>query len=464
MSRVGAELRLLGRDARVRWIGTVLVLLMAVTGLGAWQAARQAGDEVSRIITAERARWLGQDAKNPHSADHYGLWVFRPSSPLAILDPGTEPRMGRMVRIEAHLFNEAVYRAVQDAGPFNRAGLSDVSDIVGLVVPLVALLLGFAAFAADRERGTLRLALGNGAPPGPLFAARFTALTLVLLTLVCLPLLALGSVAIASLGTEGWQAWPRLFAWVAVQAVYGAIFLLVAMLASLLARTARGALTISLAAWIALCLVAPRLATAGMEMVQPAPSYRETRLRIEADMRPHKSAESNETRAQEALARYGVSDPRELPVDLRGLMMVENDHHAFAVYDREVGAFFATLAARESAFGWAGLLSPRVALQRVSEALAGTDFAQHAHFVWSAEAYRRTISERMNAEIRDNPQHDGHPLLAGPDLWRAIPPFAAAPLPLSRSLGEIGVPTAILGLWLALLTAVSIPLIRRVAP
>ncbi|AWN38375.1 DUF3526 domain-containing protein [Methylobacterium radiodurans] len=464
MRRVGAELALLWRDARVRWIGAVLVLLMTVTGLGAWQSARQSGAEVARVTAAERARWLGQDAKNPHSADHYGLWAFRLSSPLAVLDPGTEPYMGRMVRIEAHLFNDAVYRAAQDAGPFDRAGLSDVSDIVGLVVPLVALLLGFAAFAADRERGTLRLALGNGAPPGPLFAARLAALTLVLVVLVCLPLLALGGVAVASLGTEGWQAWPRLVAWVGVQAVYGSTFLLVAMLASLLARTARGALTLSLAVWVALCVVAPRLATAGMAVVSPAPSYREARLRIEADLRPHRSAESSDARAQEALARYGVSDPQELPVDLRGLMMVENDHHAFAVYDRELGAFFAALSAQDAAFGWAGLLSPRIALQQVSQGLAGTDFAQHAHFVWSAEAYRRAISERMNAEIRDNPRRDGSALLAGPDLWRVIPAFSYTPLPLSRSFSEVRVPALALGLWLALLAAASVPLIRRLAP
>jgi ABC-2 type transport system permease protein len=70
----------------------------------------------------------------------------------------------------------------------------------------------------------------------------------------------------------------------------------------------------------------------------------------------------------------------------------------------------------------------------------------------------------MNAEIRDNPRHGGGPLLAGPDLWRAIQPFASAPLPLSQSLSKIRVPALALGLWLALLTAGSIPLIRRLAP
>lgn len=464
MRRLAAELALALRDARSRWIGGVLVLLLVAAGLGSWQAAARYRADVARITAAERARWLGQDAKNPHAADHYGQWVFRPSSPLAVLDPGTEPYTGRMVRIEAHLFNDAVYRAVQDAGPLDRAGLGSVADIVGLVVPLAAILLGFSAFAADRERGTLRLALGNGARPGHLFAGRLAALALALALVVGVPLLGLGALAITSPGAEGWQAGPRLLAWVAAQIAYATVFLLIAMLISLAARTARGALAASLAVWVGLCVVAPRLATAGVEAFEPAPSYRETRGRIEAAFRSHRTAEAGDARVREVLARYGVTDPDALPVDLRGLTMIENEHHNFAVYDRELGAFFDGLARQERAFGWAGLLSPRVALQALSQTLAGTDFPQHAHFVWSAEAYRRAISERMNAEIRDNPQRGGRQLVAGSDLWREIPAFVHAPLPLTRSLADAGIPALMLAMWLALLAGASLPLIRRLRP
>ncbi|MGU3287943.1 DUF3526 domain-containing protein [Methylobacterium mesophilicum] len=464
MRRLAAELALVWRDVRLRWIGGALVLLLGLAGLGAWQAAVRYGTEVERITVAERARWLGQDAKNPHAADHYGLWVFRPTSPLAVLDPGTEPYTGRMVRVEAHLFNDAVYRAVQDTGPLARAGLGSVADIIGLVVPLAAILLGFSAFAADRERGTLRLALGSGAPPLRLFAGRFVALLLALVAVVGLPLLALGGLAATSLGGDGWQAGPRLTAWILAQVAYAAVFLLIAMLISLAARTARGALAVALATWVLLCIIAPRLATAGVEAVAPAPSYHEARARIDADLRAYRSAEAGDARAREVLARYGAAASDELPVDLRGLTMIENEHHAFAVYDRELGAFFAGLARQEWALGWAGLLSPRVALQALSQTLAGTDFAQHAHFVWSAEAYRRTISERMNAEIRDNPQRGGRQLLAGPELWRAIPPFTPTPIPLARALAGAWVPLLALSLWLALLAGLCPPLVRRLRP
>lgn len=464
MRRVAAELGLILRDARLRWTGGVLALLLVVAGLGTWREAVRYAAEVERIGLAERARWLGQDEKNPHSADHFGLWVFRPSAPLAVLDPGTEPYTGRMVRVEAHVFNDAVYRAVQDAGPLARAGLGSPADIVQLVVPLAAILLGFAAFAADRERGTLRLALGNGAAPGPLFAGRFAALLCATVLVVGLPLLALGGLAAARFGLPGWQAWPRLLAWVAAQIGYAAVFLLLAMLLSLTARTARGALAAALAVWVLLCVAAPRLAALGVETLVPARSYAETRARIEAGFRAHRTAEASDARAREVLARYGVEDPDALPVDLRGLMMTENEQHNFAVYDREFGAFFAGLAARERAYGWAGLATPRLALQALSQILAGTDFAQHAHFVWTAEAYRRGISERMNAEIRDNPQRGGRLLVAGPALWREVPPFDPAPLPLARSLRDARVPALMLALWIGLLAGAAATLVRRLRP
>lgn len=470
MKRIGAELALCLHDVRLRWIGAVLVLLLAVAGLGAWRDAVRYGAQVDAVTAAERARWLGQDAKNPHSADHFGLWVFKPSSPLAVLDPGSEPYTGRMVRVEAHVFNDAVYRAVQDAGPLARAGLGSVADIVGLVVPLAAILLCFSAFAADRERGTLRLALGNGIAPGRLFADWFAALTAALVLVIGLPLLGIGT--LAALGrdaagwqdTAGWQAWPRLLAWIAAQLAYAALFLLVAMLVSLRARTARHALAAALAIWVGLCIVAPRLATAAVETLVPAVSYREVRARLDAEMRPHRTAEANDDRSREILARYGVSQPQELPIDLRGLMMVENDDHHFALYDREFGAFFDGIAGRERVFAWTGLLSPRIALQALSQTLAGTDFAEHAHFVWTAEAYRRSISERMNTEIRDRPQHGGTTLVAGPELWGEIPPFAHTPLPLTRALADAAVPALVLALWLAGLVGLCVPLVRRLKP
>ncbi|KQP08471.1 hypothetical protein ASF28_21050 [Methylobacterium sp. Leaf99] len=462
MRLVRAELGQLLRDARLRWIGAVLVILLSVALVGAWRQAARDADAVQRITQAERGRWLGQDAKNPHAADHYGLWVFKPSAPLAILDPGVEPYTGRMVRIEAHLFNDAVFRAVQDANPLTRAGLGSVADIVQLIVPLAVILLGFSAFAADRERGTLRLALGNGAAPGRLFTARLAALLSALALVIGAPLLVLGGLAAANLDAPGWEVWPRLVPWVAAQLAYAAAFLILAMTLSLTARTARAALAASLLAWVLLCVAAPRLATVGVEAAAPALSYRDTRARIDGAVRGHRTAEASDERAKAILARYGVTAPDALPVDLRGLMSSENEQHYFAVFDAAFGAFFDSLLRQERAYAWAGLLSPRIALQALSATLAGTDFPQHVRFVWAAEHYRRGISERMNRAIIDNPQGGERRYTAGHDLWETVPPFDYVPMPLAGA--TFAVPFAILAAWLAVLGGAAALAIRRLKP
>jgi ABC-2 type transport system permease protein len=278
------------------------------------------------------------------------------------------------------------------------------------------------------------------------------------------PLLGLGGLAAASLDAPGWAIWTRLVLWVAAQVVYACAFLVLAMTFSLAARTARAALAASLLAWVILCVAAPRLATIGVETFAPAISYRDTRARIDGAFRAHRTAEANDARAQAVLARYGVSDPEDLPVDLRGLMMSENERHNFAVFDAAFGAFFDSLLRQERGYAWAGLLSPRIALQALSTALAGTDFSQHVHFVWGAERYRRSISERMNQAMIDNPQGGGRLYMAGHDLWEEVPPFRHDPVPLGGSLREAALPAAMLAFWLAALGGIATLAVGRVKP
>ena len=82
------ELRLLLTERRVRWIAAALLVMTTVAFGIALNEANPTSAEAHRISRLELQRWLDQDPKNPHSAAHYGIWVFKPASPLATLDPG----------------------------------------------------------------------------------------------------------------------------------------------------------------------------------------------------------------------------------------------------------------------------------------------------------------------------------------------------------------------------------------
>jgi ABC-2 type transport system permease protein len=464
LTLIRVELQLLLADSRVRWIATALFVLMAITFSIALNEAKRTSAAAMRMAQVERQRWLNQDPKNPHSAAHYGVWVFTPSSPLATLDPGIEPYVGRMIRIEAHRYNDALYRSAQDRSPLSRAGVTTVADVMQLIVPLAAIMLSFAAFAADRERGTLRLALGNGIAPGRLLFARFGALTIVMAAIVGIPAICLGSVSIAALDNTGWQAWPRLWLWTATQIAYAMFFLLLAMAASIVAKTSRAALAISLLSWVALCIVAPRLTTAAIEAVAPTPSYAATRARIDEQIKLYNRADLHQERANEIIGRYGASNAAELPIDLRGAMMHDREQHDYAVFDRELGAFFARLVQQDSLQGLAGLASPMIAVQATSAGLAGSDFRRHTDFLQAAERYRRVLSDTMNLDLVDHPTQGGQAYFASRDVWEKVPPFVYNPAPLRQSLREVATPLTWLTLWVCMAGAATVLTARRIKP
>lgn len=449
LSLIRLEFSLSLRERRVRWIAAALCALMAITFSIAFKEATRTAAEAARMTATERARWLNQDPKNPHSAAHYGVWVFKPASPLATLDPGIEPYVGRMIRIEAHRYNDALYRSSQERSPLSRAGLSTVADVTQLLVPLAALMLSFGAFAADRERGTLRLALGNGVAPGRLLAARFGALGLATTLIVGVPALVLGGVSIVALEGAGWDSWPRLMLWTAAQVGYAVFFLLVGLFASLVAKTSRAALTVGLLSWVALCVVLPRLMTGAIESVAPTPSYAATRAKIEQQIKLYNRADLHQERQDSILQRYGVADAAELPIDLRGAMMHDREQHDYSVFDRELGDFFARLVQQDRLQGWAGAASPLLAVQAASAGLAGTDFRRHTDFLQAAESYRRILSDTMNLDLVAHPTQSGGAYLAARDVWEKVPPFVYAPASFAQSLLEIAAPLSLLLIWVA---------------
>jgi ABC-2 type transport system permease protein len=455
----------LGRAVRDRmaWLlGAAFAAACAVLFASAHTEATAFRTEAERTAQIERQRWLNQDPKNPHSAAHYGVWLFKPVSPLAALDPGIDPYVGRAVRIEAHRYNDAVFRAAQDRPTLARSGVASVADAYHLLLPLVAVLLGFAAFAADRERGTLRLALGNGVSLGGLFAKRLLSRGLVLALIATVPALVLGGIAVAGGSGSAWAPLSRLLLWASAHALYALLFLALAMLASLWARTVGVALAASLVIWTALAVVAPRAAASLVEAVAPTPSDAELRDRIETAIKAHNSADLHAARQRAILARYGVERQEDLPVDMRGLMLHEREQHDYGVFDRELGAHAAALAAQDRLQDWAGLLSPTVAMQQLSAGLVGSGSADNADFLRAAEAYRRVLSDTMNLDLVDNPSVGDGPYEADRTVWAKVPDFAFRPAPLARAFGRLAVPSLTLLLWIIVVGGIIVAASRRV--
>ena len=102
------------RDGRLRWATLVVLVLLAVSVALAAQQVESTRTERAAAAAIERENWLEQGDKNPHAASHYGAYVFKSPSPLALFDRGIEPYVGSSFYLEAHGQSLATHLPAQD--------------------------------------------------------------------------------------------------------------------------------------------------------------------------------------------------------------------------------------------------------------------------------------------------------------------------------------------------------------
>jgi ABC-2 type transport system permease protein len=455
------------RDGRFRASAAILsVLLFTALVLGWRQQARtSAQHEAARQAT--RAQWLGQGKKNPHSAAHYGVYAFKPKSPLALADPGTDAYTGVAVWLEAHKQNEFKYRPAQDATAVQRFGEMTGAAVLQLLVPLLIVLLTFNAFSGERESGTLRQLFSLGVQPASLALGKAAGVGVPLLLLLT-PAAIIASLAIATAEGAGGlaAALPRATAMAAGYLLYFAAWIAGSLAVSAIATSSRVALIALLGFWMFDGLVAPRAAADIARAVKPAPSAFEFAADLEAALKNgigghEPTEERNKRMERELLKKYNVDRLEALPVNLTGVRLQAGEDHGNEVFDHAYSGLWKTFEEQDRVRRWAAFAAPGLAIRSISMGFAGSDFAQHAHFAKAAEEYRRGIQRVMNDDIMKN-AGAGAPYFAGNDLWAKVGPFEYtapdAQWVMGRQAGSFGVLLA----WCCAACAAMVFATRRV--
>jgi ABC-2 type transport system permease protein len=387
------------RDGRFRW-GAALVGVLLFLSLAAGFAQRQ---EVDRAHASAQAmswtQWLEQGDKNPHSAAHYGIYVFRPVSTLSFVDRGVDPYMGVSTWLEAHYQNPFEHRAVQDTPALARFADLTAANTLQLLVPLLILLLAFRSFTGEREQGTLRQLLSVGVDPRRLATGK----------------------------------------------VLGV---------SALAPTSRTALALLLCFWILNGLVAPRVASDVARNRVPLPSSLEFQQAIQSDLSDgfadHPSREDRQQILRDSvLAAHGVDDPAELPFNFAGLSLQSGEEFANLVFDRRFGELAVRVREQLELHRRLGFVAPHLSVRSLSMALTGTDPAHHERYSNTAEEHRRLIQRIMNEDIMENSRF-GETYIADGSLWARVPEFEYRGPGIGWALAGQGTAAGGLLLWLVL--------------
>jgi ABC-2 type transport system permease protein len=459
------EWRLMRRD-RVAVLGLALLLLLsAIAAFTAWDQRRTAATERQRHQARVDHEFDAQPDRHPHRMVHYGHFVFRPPSPLAAFDAGIDPFTGHTLFLEGHRQNSANFGDVRQSSLLLRFGQLTPAFVLQVLAPLLLVFIGHAVVARERESGTLRVLMAQGLRPGQLVLGKLLALGAVAALMLLPAALTLAAIAVTTSASAGLA--------LALALAYGAwlaLWTLGVVLVSTLARRGRDALMALLAAWAVTVVLLPRLAPELVASGLALPTRFETDIAVARDLKALGDSHNpddpyfNNFRRQ-VLARYGVSRVEDLPVNYKGLLGMEGERLTSALFGRYAGESVARQQAQLGRMDGFALLSPVIALRRLSMGAAGTDLQAYQRFLAQGEQHRYALVQALNRlqaeKLTLATDRNTRESRIGKDHWQGMAAFRFDAEPAADILRRAVPMAAVLLAWLGALGAVLVLATRR---
>jgi ABC-2 type transport system permease protein len=438
------DLTHLFRDGRLLGAGALVLVLLLTALLTGWQRHADSRAERQTAQQLDYDDWVAQPARHPHDAAHQGLHVFKPDMPLSMLDPGVTPYVGSTLWLQAHRQSEVKFRPAQDATGLQRFGSFSPAWILQVLGPLLVIVLGFDAFTAEREQGTLRQLLSLGIAPRRLLAGKATAVSAALaLLLAPFGVVAVMAVLLAAPVGERVDALLRLLLLGVGYALYLGAFVGLVLAVSARARSARLALTVLLGVWIAVTVLSPRVVADASRRWFPSESRRAFSANLDAELGRQSQRAWEDLFGKDAGTVYGTK----VPLSRWGTALQTQDQVGYRVMERHFAALWNAYARQQAVQEWCGVLVPTVAVRSYSMRIAGTDVAQHRAFSVAAEQHRRRIQDLVSHDLAEHADGRGESHFtyrASPSLWRQVPPFVFRPDAIGAALTQASRSGAIL--------------------
>jgi ABC-2 type transport system permease protein len=430
------ELTEFRRDGRLLTIAALIVLLLLVGLLTGWSTLAEQRRQVQRAQQDDQATFVKQGRKPPHSAAHFGRMAYKPVPPLAVFEPGVAPYLGQVIWLEAHVRNPAMFRPAQDAPELRRLADLSVAGVLTLLLPLLVFAAGYGVFAAERERGTLRQVMSMGTGIDRLFAGKTLVLAGIGIGMSVVAILVATALALMAPGDAApTDILIRSGLLMLGYAHYSLAWAAVAVFVSARARSAGSALLLLLGVWALSVAILPRVAASVAEQAHPTPDSRAFWADTADAMRAGRPARESEQfrRLQREVIGHALGrkvseeEAAALEVNRVALSMEVSEILGGKAYEDAYRRLDAAHDGQQQVRRMMAIVSPTIALQHLSSALAGTDLATHRHFSVQAEQQRAVIIRAMNEDMLLKGAGQGFDYLAQSDLWKRIPPFAYQP-------------------------------------
>jgi ABC-2 type transport system permease protein len=336
---------------------------------------------ISRVKAGELKLSPFADPRNPQTAGSRlgARYAVMPPTPLAALSIGQSDLLPYYFKVTSDS-KENVTAGTELENPHRLlTGRFDLAFVLIYLYPLLVLAFSYNLLSAEKEQGTLSLALSQPVSLATLAVGKLT--IRFALFLVTLAVLAGTAAAIAGIDITGDGALARASLWLVAVVTYGLVWFALAVLVASFGRPSSTNAMVLAALWLAFVVLVPSLLNMSATTWYPVPS------RVEMVQAVREASDEANQQGAALLSRYYEDHP-ELAVG--GAEQAMNDFNVIRVaVNADVEArvrpvldrYEQQLAGQRRIVAGLRLLSPAILMQDALNDLAGTGVARHQHFL-----------------------------------------------------------------------------------
>jgi ABC-2 type transport system permease protein len=432
----------------------LMISYAAYTGWKTYFDQSEIRDHYQRVA---RKSWENNPDKHPHRMAHFGSFAFRKKHPLSLFDFGLESFTGNVVYLEAHKQNTINFSEASFSTGLLRFGEISMAMVLQTILPLVIVFLGFSSVSEDRENGTMKIILTQGASWKEILIGKTAGL--LALSSVVLGAAFLGTLLLLTFSAHvDWDIdlTIRFVGTLLVYLVFVVVLCTFTVLISATSSSSKSSLMKLLGLWLFLALIVPRTTQALGSHFFPAPSKIEFEAAIEEDvLREGDSHNPNDPHYKHlrdsVLLVHQVDSVEKLPFNYSGFVGREGEKISAGIYNKHLKRLEHIYDKQNSLTSLAAFVNPFTAVRNVSMSLSGTDFQSYKMFREEAEKYRYLIAQSMNELqiqlVSNERAPNDKPHAIDRKHWMEIPDFKYRPISLRASLSNGGEAIAALLFW-----------------
>ncbi len=428
------------------FIFLLLTAYSAVSGISNY--ATQNDIRLEHQVKA-RQSWEANPDKHPHRMAHFGTFAFRTNPILGAFDSGLESFTGNTVFLEAHRQNSVNFSEATFSNGTLRFGELSLALLLQLVLPLILFFIGFSSVAADKQNGTLKMLLSQGATwKEILFGKSLGLFGISMLFFTPILLATIITLFVYGNQTENDFRWLRLVFIVLGYLAFLFVIASVTIIVSTRSNNPKNALLRLLGIWLLMVVLLPKSAQAMGNYWFPTPTKLAFQSAIEKEVTKkgdsHNPDDPHYNKLRDSvLAVHNVSEVTDLPFNYSGFVMREGEKITSTLYKKHYADLINIYRNQNDVTRYSSFINPFTAIKQLSMIMSATDFSSYIDFQKQADDYRYQLAQTMNELQMEyiSPKRksgsEGKVHVVGHEHWEEFPDFAHKPMSFNSSIKQV---------------------------